>query len=67
MSMGQAWSHGATLGGLADLPGKGGPWEGETTDMEAKADSLPVRGREKDERPGGERARGSFHGLQINT
>lgn len=36
VSMGLARSHEATLGGLADLPGKGGPWEGETTDMEGQ-------------------------------
>lgn len=66
VSMGRAWSHEATLGGLADLAGKGVPWEGETTDTEAEGESLPAKGHEKDDRPGGERARGLLHGLQIN-
>lgn len=50
MSVGQARGHVATRGGLTDLTGKGGPCEGETTDVEAEGESLPARGHENDYR-----------------
>lgn len=46
---------------------KGRCWEEETTDTEVKVVGLPGRGDENVYRPGGEKARGLFQGLQITA